>query len=685
MTMQVPKGFLFSGVHAGIKPMRKDLALVWSEAPCAAAACVTVNKAKAAPCLDVERHCPKEGLRAILINSGNANALTGQEGLDDVAHTQQALSKLMGTTADAVWTASTGIIGVRLPKQKIIDALPALKQGLEAEAELAAEAMMTTDTQRKMLSRTIVLGGKEVVLSAICKGSGMIAPELATMICVVTTDAVISAPCLQAALRRAMETSFNCLTVDNDMSTNDVVFAMANGLAQNPKLEEGSADHLSFCEELTSLCRGLAKLIAADGEGATRMLEVRIGGAPSQDIARAAAMAVANSMLVKAALFGADPNWGRVLAAIGAKAGTQDWPIQIGEATVIIQGICVYDGACIDNTTEQLRVRMREPEIFIDVDLHAGIGTATAWGCDLSYDYVKINADYTSLIVSEPDGSVKKDDRLSLYSPQFKVKLVRQALAYISRFAKECCVLRVSRHTLANENLEESLCEDINLLRSVGMVPIVVHGEGPESAETLTRFGPAAATQGEGQRVREMVLHGETNAALVAKLNRRGGHAIGVSGKDGALIKAQLLPNGQGVVKSVNVELLEMFMSRGYVPVVASLGLGEDGQSVALDVDDVVLAIAAALRAKKLVLMIGAQGVCDDGVLLNQLNNISLKTRLEEARIDEEQRDKARLALKAVEAGVTQVHLVDARMAHSIIAELFTDQGVGTVITHVEN
>jgi len=683
--MQVPKGFLFSGVHAGIKPMRKDLALVWSEAPCAAAACVTVNKAKAAPCLDVERHCPKEGLRAILINSGNANALTGQEGLDDVAHTQQALSKLMGTTADAVWTASTGIIGVRLPKQKIIDALPALKQGLEAEAELAAEAMMTTDTQRKMLSRTIVLGGKEVVLSAICKGSGMIAPELATMICVVTTDAVISAPCLQAALRRAMETSFNCLTVDNDMSTNDVVFAMANGLAQNPKLEEGSADHLSFCEELTSLCRGLAKLIAADGEGATRMLEVRIGGAPSQDIARAAAMAVANSMLVKAALFGADPNWGRVLAAIGAKAGTQDWPIQIGEATVIIQGICVYDGACIDNTTEQLRVRMREPEIFIDVDLHAGIGTATAWGCDLSYDYVKINADYTSLIVSEPDGSVKKDDRLSLYSPQFKVKLVRQALAYISRFAKECCVLRVSRHTLANENLEESLCEDINLLRSVGMVPIVVHGEGPESAETLTRFGPAAATQGEGQRVREMVLHGETNAALVAKLNRRGGHAIGVSGKDGALIKAQLLPNGQGVVKSVNVELLEMFMSRGYVPVVASLGLGEDGQSVALDVDDVVLAIAAALRAKKLVLMIGAQGVCDDGVLLNQLNNISLKTRLEEARIDEEQRDKARLALKAVEAGVTQVHLVDARMAHSIIAELFTDQGVGTVITHVEN
>jgi len=685
MTMRVPKGFLFSGVHAGIKPIRKDLALVFSEVPCAAAACVTVNKAKAAPCLDVEKRCPKEGLRAILMNSGNANALTGQEGLEDVEQTKQALSKVVGIRPDEIWTASTGIIGVRLPKQKIVDALFALKQGLGEEAELAAEAMMTTDTKRKMLSRTIVLGGKEVVLSAICKGSGMIAPELATMICVISTDAVISASCLQVALRRAMETSFNCLTVDGDMSTNDVVFAMASGLAGNAKLEEGSVDYASFCEELTSLCRGLAKLIAADGEGATRMLEVRIGGAPSQEVAKAAAMAIANSMLVKAALFGADPNWGRILAAVGAKAGVEDWPIEMGESTVMIQGVCVYDGQCIDEVAEQLRARMREPEIFVDVDFHAGIGTATAWGCDLSYDYVKINADYTSLIVSEPDGSVKKDDRLSLYSPQFKVKLVRQALAYISRFAKECCVLRVSRHTLANENLEESLCEDINLLRSVGMVPIVVHGEGPESAETLTRFGPAAATQGEGQRVREMVLHGETNAALVAKLNRRGGHAIGVSGKDGALIKAQLLPGGQGVVKSVNVELLEMFMSRGYVPVVASLGLGEDGQSVALDVDDVVLAIAVALCAKKLVLMIGAQGVCEDGILLNQLDSISLKARLEGARIDEEQREKALLALRAVEAGVRQVHLVDARMAHSIIAELFTDQGVGTVITSVQS
>jgi len=681
MTMKVPKGFLFSGMHAGIKPMRKDLALVWSEVPCAAAACISANKAKAAPCLDMERQCPKEGLRAILINSGNANALTGQEGLEAVAHIKQALSKVLDIGAEEVWTASTGVIGVKLPRQKIVDALPALKQGLSAEAELAAEAMMTTDTKRKMLSRTIVLGGKEVVLSAICKGSGMIAPELATMICVISTDAAISASCLQTALRRAMETSFNCLSVDGDMSTNDVVFAMASGLAGNCKLEEGSADYASFCEELTSLCRGLAKLIAADGEGATRMLEVRVGGAPTQEVAKGAAMAVVNSMLVKAALFGADPNWGRILMAVGSKAGTNDWPVKVAESTVTIQGVCVYDGQCIENTTEQLRVRMREPEIFVDIDFHAGIRTATAWGCDLSYDYVKINADYTSLLVSEPDGSVKKDDRLTLYSPQFKVKLVRQALAYISRFAKESCVLRVSRHTLANENLEESLCEDINLLRSVGMVPIVVHGEGPESAETLTRFGPAAATHNEGRRVREMVLHGETNAALVSKLNRRGGHAIGMSGKDGALIKARLLPSGQGVVESVNTELLEMFMSRGYVPVVASLGLGEDGQSVALDVDDVVLAIAVALKAKKMVLMIGAQGVCEDGVLVNQLNNVSLRERLESSRVDEEQVEKAKLALKAVEEGVTQVHLVDARMAHSIIAELFTDQGVGTVVT----
>ena len=391
--MKVPKKFLWAGVQAGIKPNRKDLALVYSEVPCSAAACFTQNLAKAAPVLDAEKRLPAEGVRAVVINSGNANALTGPEGLEDVETVCAAVANELHTQPSAVLSASTGVIGVRLPAHKIVAAAPALAGSLKAEPTAAAEAIMTTDTRIKLAARSVRIGGKDVTLTCICKGSGMIAPSLATMIAVVATDCAITPPMLSGALQKAMRRSFNALTVDGDMSTNDCVFALANGAAGNAPIADPGPALEAFCGALDDLCKQMAKEIAADGEGATTLLDITVAGAPAEEEALDLAKACAGSSLVKAAIFGADPNWGRVLASIGARAGTAGYAIDPADARVTVQDVAVYDRAPLAYDASVLKARMREPEVRIHVDLRRGEASAQAWGCDLSYDYVKINAD----------------------------------------------------------------------------------------------------------------------------------------------------------------------------------------------------------------------------------------------------------------------------------------------------
>jgi acetylglutamate kinase len=682
--VNLARGFLFSGLHAGIKPARKDLALIHSPTPCSAAAVVTQNKAKAAPCADLEKRLPASGIHSVLINSGVANALTGPEGLADVAAFCAQAAKELNVEPAAVVMASTGVIGMRLPKEKISAALPKLVQTLKAAPETAAEAILTTDTRIKMASRVVKLGGKTVTLTAIAKGSGMIAPQLATLIGVFTTDAAISPAMLQKALADSMDGSFHNLTVDNDMSTNDVVLALANGLAGNAPIVDPGADWAVFQAALFDLCKELAREVASDGEGATKLLEVTIAGAPTRAIATDCAKAIAGSSLVKAAMFGADPNWGRVLATVGARAGSQQWDLDPSKAKVSIQGIGVYDGRPTLEDPQRLRARMREPEVKIAVDLRQGDAASNAWGCDFSYDYVKLNADYTSLLVAAPDGSVQRDDRLTNYSPHFKVSLLTQALSYISRFADKRCVVKLGRAALAKDSSKQALCEDINLLRSVGLVPIVVHGEGPESDATLERLGQFG-TDTEGFRVREMVLNGSTNSELVAMLNRNGGHAVGVSGKDGALLRAGpndgSAPPGFGILHKVDGGFLRMLLSKGYVPVISPVGIGEDGASLPLDADRVAAEIAVALNAAKLVYLTGKPGIVEKDELLAQLTSTTLEERLSKGVLDPHVDRKARCILRALAGGVDRVHVIDARSPHSIIAELFTDQGVGTLVT----
>jgi acetylglutamate kinase len=309
--VKIPKGFRFGGVHAGLKPSRRDVALVVSDHPAAAAGLFTVNRAAAAPVQDARGRVPAEGIRAILANSGNANALTGPAGLDDVSVIRTAVADALGVQKRAVLTASTGVIGARLPAMKIVTALPALLEQLGDHPDLAAEAIMTTDTRPKMAAREVTLSGKPAVVTALCKGSGMLAPQLATTICLVLTDAAVTPRALQDLLARAARRTLQMVTVDGEMSTNDTVYALANGLAGNPRIAEPGPDLEALEAAVEDLLGEMSRAMAADGEGATKLLEVVVRGAHDEDVARDLARSIASSPLVKASLFGADPNWGR--------------------------------------------------------------------------------------------------------------------------------------------------------------------------------------------------------------------------------------------------------------------------------------------------------------------------------------------------------------------------------------
>ena len=643
--MQLPLGFRFAGVHAGLKPVRRDVALVASDVPAVAAGCFSKNLAAAAPIVDARPRVPASGVRAIVINSGNANALAGAQGVADVRAIRDAFGAALGTPADAILTASTGVIGVKLPVHKIVAAADKLVAALADTPEPAAEAILTTDTRSKLASRTLPLGGKTVTLSAIAKGSGMIAPQLATTIVVVTTDCAIAPAMLDRALRAAIEPSIHCLIVDGDMSTNDTVYALANGRAGNPPIVDPGADLDAFTAQLTSLMIELARDIASDGEGATRLLEVAITGAPDAACARDLARSIAGSSLVKAAVFGADPNWGRVLATVGARAGSQGFAIDPHRATVTIQGITVFakgEPALAD--TPVLRAKMRAPEVQIAVELAAGGAGATAWGCDLGYDYVKLNADYTSLIVQTADGQLAKDDRLTNYSPKFKRTLLVEALSYISRFAGTRCVVAYAGAAIGKPALEQAFCEDIKLLRSVGLHPIVVHGGGRDAADHM-----------------------------VTLLNLDGAHAMGISGKDGGLLRAN---KGATVV---HAPVLEMLLSQGYAPIITPIALADDGGTVALDSDSAAAELAIALAAPKLIFLADAAGLLEQGELITDLSAAELAARVAEGKV--EARTDPRAIGRALAGGVGRVHVVDGRTPHAMIAELFTDRGVGTLVT----
>ncbi|TYZ24535.1 bifunctional glutamate N-acetyltransferase/amino-acid acetyltransferase ArgJ [Selenomonas ruminis] len=388
-----PKGFKAAGVKAGIKKSGNlDVAVIYTEKEAAIAGTFTQNAVAAAPVF-VSRDVVKTGTaHAIAANAGCANACTGEQGMKDALAMQKIAAEALGCAANDVVVASTGVIGVNLPMDKMEKGLKqAVAELDENGSEKAGNAIITTDTYSKACATTVTIGGKEVRFGAIAKGSGMIQPNMATMLCFITTDAAIDSKLLQQALSEIVEVSFNMISIDGDMSTNDMCIVLANGEAGNAKITAVGDDYETFKNALQSICQGLAKRIAADGEGATKFLTVNVKGTKSFADAKTIAMSVAKSPLVKTAFFGEDPNWGRVICAVGY-AGV---PMDPQKTVVKFGGIPVYAngvGAAFDE--EALRTVMSAHDIVIDIDMGDGEEEATVWTCDFSYEYVKINGEY---------------------------------------------------------------------------------------------------------------------------------------------------------------------------------------------------------------------------------------------------------------------------------------------------
>lgn len=390
-----PQGFKAGGTACGIKKNQlPDLALIYSEVPAIAAGIFTTNRVQAAPIILSREHLKKGRAQAIIGNSGNANACVGATGIEAARRMAAAAGKALDIPADSVLVASTGVIGVPLPVEKIEKVLAGKADFISnSGSAAAAQAIMTTDTFPKEVAVEIELGGATVRIGGIAKGSGMIHPNMATMFGFITTDARIDQVLLQKATAIAGKTSFNRITVDGDTSTNDCLFVLANGLAENTPISSEGQDYQLFLQALTAVCLELAKMLARDGEGATKLVEIKVGGAKTEEDAVRVGKSVATSNLVKTALFGADANWGRILAAVGY-SGVEIDPdrisICLGDLPVYQQGV----GLAFDET--KAKQILSQKEVLITIDLGDGQEAASIWTCDLSYDYVKINGSYRS-------------------------------------------------------------------------------------------------------------------------------------------------------------------------------------------------------------------------------------------------------------------------------------------------
>ena len=391
------KGFRANGIHCGIRKnhSKKDLALIYSETPASAAAVYTTNLVKGAPLLVTQAHLADGRARAVICNSGNANTCNanGQEVAEAMS---ELVARQLSIPASDVVVASTGVIGQPLRLEPIAEGIPALAEGLSAEgSNAAADAIMTTDTVRKEIAVEFQAGGVTCRLGGIAKGSGMIHPNMATMLVFLTTDAAISPEMLQRALSGDVAGTFNMVSVDGDTSTNDMVAILANGMAGNAEITGEGEDFEAFMAALNTVTVHLCRCIAGDGEGATKLLECRVRGAKDLSVARTVAKSVICSSLLKAAMFGADANWGRVLCAIGYSGADVD-VTKIGVAFTSRAGsveVCA-NGAGVPFSEEEAKEVLLEKQIEILVELHSGDAEAAAWGCDLTYDYVKINGDY---------------------------------------------------------------------------------------------------------------------------------------------------------------------------------------------------------------------------------------------------------------------------------------------------
>ncbi len=387
----LPLGFSASGVNCGVRRYRPDVGLIYTDKDCVAAGVFTQNEMKAAPILHCMNLLPSDKVRAIITNSGQANAATGGLGVENNAKMAASVAQALNIEPSQVLTASTGVIGVQMDVEKITAVIPELVERATDVAENFALAILTTDLVPKSVTTTVKLSGGTVRLTGICKGSGMIHPNMATMLGYVLTDAKLTPKQADEMLKDATDVSFNMISVDGDSSTNDCCFMMASG-ETNIELST-DADYAKFKKAVVEVMQFLAQAIAADGEGATKLLEVELKGAPSLELARKAARGVTLSPLVKTAMHGEDPNWGRILSRLGAERVPAS---ALAKMTLKVQGKTLFEnGAPADFDRNEVKALLKQTKIHIEVDLKSGKDTATAWGCDLSKKYVDVNTEYS--------------------------------------------------------------------------------------------------------------------------------------------------------------------------------------------------------------------------------------------------------------------------------------------------
>ena len=396
-TITTPRGFLAGATYAGIKSAGADsldLGILSSEVPCVAAGVFTTNRIKAAPVILCQRHLKDDRAQAIVVNSGCANACTGEQGLADAEEIAAITARKLGLPPQEVLVASTGMIGTALPMGLVRNAIEKITPSREGGHGLA-RAITTTDTFPKETAVQVVLGqGKsEIAIGGIAKGAGMIHPDLATLLCFLTTDAAVEPDFLRKALRKAADVSFSMITIDGDTSPNDSVIILANGLSGSEMIESNKPGSEEFEKALEAVCLSLAKLIAGDGEGATRLIEVNVEGALTVTDARMGARAIAGSSLVKSAVHGSDPNWGRIIAALG-RSGVE---MTESKTDLYLDNLCLMKGGCPQSFDRaQARAILNGAEVPVRICLNIGDAAATAWGCDLSQEYVTINSEYTT-------------------------------------------------------------------------------------------------------------------------------------------------------------------------------------------------------------------------------------------------------------------------------------------------
>jgi glutamate N-acetyltransferase/amino-acid acetyltransferase len=631
--LSLPAGFAFAGVNAGIKRSRKDLGMIRCTSPAGAnAAGVFTRNLVRAACVDrCASLLPASGVRAVLVNSGNANAMTGAAGVTSNQAMAEAAAKPLEAHSSAVLTCSTGVIGVPLDIQKIVDAMPSLCGELSDDPRGFASAILTTDTVTKVAHGELRVRGESgelgvVRLFGVAKGSGMIHPNMATTLGYVCTDAAIAPEQLHALLREAIEPTFNAITVDGDTSTNDTVLALASG---ESGVEIRDREALAqFGAALEAVLRSLAAQIARDGEGATRLLEIEVRGAPNVAIAKAIARGCVRSSLFKFSVFaGEAAGWGRLGAAAG-QAALEAGFLELDRADIAIDAQripLVRGGAFVGLTGElpdigELARRLREPTVRWEVRVGDGPGSFTALGCDFSYDYVRINADESLQMVVGSEGQVGRNVGLGSYTPILKHQLLVDGLSYVRRFTGLRVMVHLSGSAAVKPMLLASVARDLELMLSAELRVLVVVPD----ADVLTGL-------------RNDFSDGAYRLAEVPN--------------DPTRISARL-DRGQACV---------LIQPRP-----------DPGELVAL---------AVRLGLAKLLSLADDQGLRDAGGLVSELSPEQALVGLDRGRFSTDADENLAFARHAARQGLAALHLIDGRMPHALVAELFTEQGVGTLVT----